>query len=104
MRTDPISDNLWTQLALHLPAHPPRLEGGRPAVSDRAILNGILVILLERRSWTALDPEWGYGSGKTCQRRLREWQQDGNWERMLSLLQAAFPRLTARDWARLDPK
>jgi transposase len=43
-------------------------------------LTGILFVLLSRIPWQMLPRELGCGSGMTCWRRLRDWQQEGIWD------------------------
>ncbi len=85
--------HLWTTLKPLLPPEPPKPEGGRPRVSDKKALRGILFILETGTPWEKLPKELGFGSGMTCWRRLREWQDAGVWEtrhrRLLQALHAA---------------
>lgn len=79
-------------------------QGGRPPVSSRAVLTGILYVLWSGLPWRLLPREMGCGSGVTCWRRLRDWQQAGIWEQMhFTLLDwcAQTKRLDWR-WAVLD--
>lgn len=76
---------------------PPQPKGGRPWVSDRAALTGIIFVLKSGIPWNLLPQEMGCGSGVTCWRRLRDWQHAGVWQR---LHQVVLDRLGARD--RLD--
>ena len=63
------------------PSPPPRRRyPGRKAIDDRLVLNGILHVLHTGIAWEDLPCEYGYGSGVTCWRRLRIWQQAGVWE------------------------
>ena len=41
---------------------------------------GILFVLRSGIAWEDLPPELGCGSGVTCWRRLRDWQEAGVWE------------------------
>ncbi len=52
-------------------------RGGRPRVSDRAALTGIVYVLKTGIPWEYLPREMGCGSGVTCWRRLRDWQAAG---------------------------
>jgi transposase len=62
-------------------------------VPDRAALTGILFVLRTGTPWEHLPAEMGCGSGMTCWRRLRDWQQAGVWARLhkhlLNRLEAA---------------
>lgn len=75
-----VTDELWEAIAPHLPAHPPSAKGGRPRVSDRQALAGILFVLREGLRWQSLPAEMGCGSGSTCWRRFAEWTAAGVWE------------------------
>lgn len=79
MAKEILSDELWGIVEPLIPKPPPRPKGGRPRVSDRAALKGILFVLLTGLSWEYLPPEMGCGSGMTCWRRLRDWQEAGVW-------------------------
>jgi transposase len=92
-----VSDELWALVAPLLPPEPPKPKGGRPRVSDRACLTGIIFVLKSGIPWEMLLQELGCGSGMTCWRRLRDWQDAGVWD---SLHQALLDRLGEAD--RLD--
>jgi transposase len=47
---------------------------------DRLVLNGILHGLHTAIAWEDLPQEYGYGSGVTAWRRLRDWQKAGVWD------------------------
>jgi hypothetical protein len=46
-----------------LPSEPPKPRGGRPRVSDRAALSGLLYVLKTGISWRMLPKEFGYSGG-----------------------------------------
>ena len=97
-----VSDQLWALVEPLLPARLPAVHGrtGRPRVDDRAALEGILFVLETGIPWKRLPTELGFGSGITCWRRLRAWQQAGVWDR---LHQAVLDRLGQQgllDWSR----
>ncbi|MBK4739008.1 IS5 family transposase [Noviherbaspirillum pedocola] len=77
-----LPDELWNFIEPLLPARTPSPKGGRPRLSDRAALTGILFVLKTGIPWEYLPQELGCGSGMTCWRRLRDWQQAGVWQRL----------------------
>lgn len=83
-----------------MPAHPPRPRGGRPRISDRAALTGILFVLITGTPWEYLPPELGCGSGMTCWRRLRDWSQAGLWRWILAHLHQELGLRNRIDWER----
>ena len=70
-----VSDELWSIVEPLLPQHIPSPKGGRPRISDRAALTGIIFVLKTGIPWEELPQEMGCGSGMTCWRRLQEWQK-----------------------------
>src|SRR3972149_965391 len=81
-----VSDELWNEVGPLLPKSPPRPQGGRPRVSDRACLTGIVFVLRTGTPWRFIPRELGCGSGVTCWRRLRDWTQAGVWRRVKTRL------------------
>ena len=72
-----VSDALWEIIEPLLPPEPPKPKGGRPRVPDRAALSGIIFVLKSGIPWEMRPQEMGCGSGVTCWRRLRAWQEAG---------------------------
>jgi transposase len=72
-----VSDQLWEIVEPLLPPELPKPKGGRPRVPDRAVLGGIIFVLKSGIPWRMLPKEMGFGSGATCWRRLRDWQETG---------------------------
>jgi transposase len=64
------------------------------------VLTGILFVLRTGIPWEYLPQEMGGGSGMTCWRRLREWQQAGVWQRLHQLLLAKLSEAELIDWSR----
>jgi transposase len=95
-----ISDELWALVAPLLPPEPPKPKGGRPRVSDRAALTGIVFVLKSGIPWELLPPEMGCGSGMTCWRRLRDWQDAGVWDRLHQTLLDRLGEADRLDWSR----
>ena len=83
-----IDDALWTRMEPLLPKPPRRRfkHMGRPRVSDRAAMTGILFVLRTGIPWQMLPKEMGCGSGSTCWRRLVSWQRAGVWRRLHAAL------------------
>lgn len=75
MSKAPVSDELWAVVEPLLPAEPPKPKGGRPRLSNRAVLSGIFFVLKSGIPWEMLPQEMGCGSGMMCWRRLRDWQR-----------------------------
>ncbi len=81
-----VSDELWSLIEPLLPPEPPKPKGGRPRISDHAALTGIIFVLKSGIPWEMLPQEMGCGSGVTCWRRLRDWQEAGVWEQLHRVL------------------
>src|SRR5450759_4642212 len=94
-----LPDPLWDLVEpfLPTPARPPR--GGRPRLPDRACLTGILFVLRSGIPWEMLPQELGCGSGMTCWRRLRDWQEAGIWQLTHFSLLDWLARYGEIDWS-----
>ena len=77
---DLIPDELWEVVEPLLPRTRGNPKGGRPRVSDRSALAGIVYVLRRGCRWRDVPPTLG-ASGVSCWRRLREWQEEGVWMR-----------------------
>ena len=95
-----VSDELWQVIEPILPPENPRPKGGRPPISNRAVLSGILFVLKTGIPWEMLPPEMGCGSGMTCWRRLRDWQQAGVWEKLHRTFLERLSLADQIDWSR----
>jgi transposase len=82
MAKELVTDELWEVIDPLLPEEPPKPKGGRPRIDDRAALTGILFVLKSAIPWEMLPQEMGCGSGMTCWRRLKEWNEAGVWEEL----------------------
>jgi transposase len=100
MAKEQLPDALWARIAPLLPPEPPKPKGGRPRVSDRAALTGILFVLKTGIPWEYLPAEMGCGSGMTCWRRLRDWYQAGVWRRLHQVLLEELAQADRIDWDR----
>jgi transposase len=94
-----VSDGLWSRIEPLLPVRPPGRRGARP-LPDRLVLQGILFVLWTGIGWEDLPQELGFGSGMTCWRRLRDWQQAGVFDQLHHLLLAELNAASRIDWSR----
>ncbi len=95
-----LTDELWNVIRPLLPPERRKPKGGRPRVSDRRALTGILFVLRTGIPWEMLPKEMGCGSGMTCWRRLRDWQKAGVWHRLHRLLLDRLGDADQIDWSR----
>jgi transposase len=100
MTKELVPDELWEVIEPLLPEEPPKPEGGRPRVDDRAALTGIVFVLKSGIPWEMLPQEMGCGSGVTCWRRLPEWHEAGVWERLHKVLLDRLGEAERIDWER----
>jgi transposase len=96
-----VSDELWSVVQPLLPPKPAHRKGGHPfTVSDRAALTGIVFVLKTGIPWEYLPREMGCGSGMTCWRRLRDWQQAGVCKALHRALLQRLAEADRIDWSR----
>ncbi len=97
-----LDDGLWELIEPLLP--PPkkrrRRNPGRKPLDNRRVLTGILFVLRTGIPWEFLPKEMGCGSGMTCWRRLRDWQEAGVWERIRCVLLQKLEDAQQIDWSR----
>lgn len=92
-----LTDEQWAVLAPLLP-HQDKTKGGRPRADDRRVLDGILFSLKSGCRWDDIPAEH-FAPGVTCWRRLRQWEEDGTWERIWKTLLATLDREDKLDYA-----
>ena len=95
-----VPDRLWELIEPLLPMPVPKPRGGRPRLSDRACLTGIVFVLRSGIAWQMLPKALGCGSGMSCWRRLRDWQQAGVWDLIHFALLNWLSREHLIDWSR----
>ena len=80
-----LTDPEWARIE---PLLPPTHTGtpGHPWKDHRTVLNGILWILRTGAPWEDLPAR--YGARSTCNDRLRIWQADGTWNKILQSIQS----------------
>ncbi len=97
-----VSDKLWELIQPLLPTPKPRRRRypGRKPLSDRRVLTGILFVLKSGIPWQMLPQEMGCGSGMSCWRRLRDWQEAEVWQKLHELLLSKLRAADQIDWSR----
>lgn len=96
-----VSDELWELIEPLIPVKARRFRHpGRKPLPDRQVLSGIVFVLRTGIPWEHLPQEMGCGSGMTCWRRLRDWQQAGVWEALHEVLLARLHGADEIDWSR----
>ncbi len=96
-----VSDGLWARVEPLLPCVERRYRyPGRKRVPDRQALTGVLFVLKTGIPWEDLPQEMGCGSGMTCWRRLRDWNDAGVWERLHQVLLDELQDAGQLDWSR----
>jgi transposase len=95
-----VSDALWAVVEPLIPPEPAKPKGGHPRVPDRAALTDILFVLRSGIPWEMLLSEMGCGSGMTCWRRLRDWQEAGIWTTLQRVLLDRLGKRNAIDFRR----
>ena len=79
-----------------LPPEKPINTIGRPAVSFRNVLEGILYVLRTGCQWKMLPKE--YGSGSTCHRRFQQWSTSKVFQRLWTRLLRVYDNLAGIQW------
>ena len=100
MAKELVTDELWDTIESLLPPEPPKPQGGRPRIDNRAALTGIVFVLKSGIPWEMLPQEMGCGSGMTCWRRLKEWHEAGVWERLHRVLLDRLGEADQIEWER----
>jgi transposase len=92
-----LNDEQWKHLEALLPkANGKNAKGGRPRVSDRKTLNGILWVMYQGEQWSKIPPK--YGAYVTCWRRYREWEESGVWSQLWQAYFGSLERGAQTGW------
>jgi transposase len=91
-----IPDDLWAEVAPLLGEEKNPGTRGRPPVSFRKVLDGILYVLRTGCQWKALPKE--YGSGSTAHRRFQQWVGEGVFQKLWVKLLGKYDGLRGIKW------
>jgi putative transposase len=76
-----VPDGLWEKIEQILPPEKKAGSRGRPALSNRQVLNGILFVLRSGCQWKGLKKEW-FGASSSLHARFQQWNKAGLWKKM----------------------
>ena len=85
-----LTDEQWNLIADLFPNPKPSPKGGRPRVTPRACVEGIIWILRTGARWRDLPKR--FPSKATCWRRMDAWSKAGIWEKAWGRLARALDR------------
>jgi putative transposase len=88
-----LTEKQWEMLKALIPE--PSLEGRRPFVERREIVNAILYVLRSGCPWRLLPHE--FPAWQTVYWYFRRWQREGVWEQMLHRLRRQTREALGRD-------
>src|SRR5919107_94554 len=100
MAKELVTDELWEVIEPLLPEEPAKPKGGRPRIDGPRALTGIIFVLKSGIPWEMLPQEMGCGSGMSCWRRLKEWQEAGVWVELHRALLERLGEAEQIDWER----
>lgn len=93
-----LSDELWADVRSLLPKYQHSEKGGRPRLSNKQILSGILFIAKNKIPWNAAPKE--FGSGTALNDYFREWSELGIFHKLYQKHPILFSHLA---WEKIDP-
>jgi transposase len=97
-----IPDELWEQIAPHIPPERPKPKGGRPRMPDRQAMDAILFVARTGCQWNMLPRSLGASS--TVHDRFQEWVAAGVFLRLWRASVLDYDALKGLDieWQAMD--
>ena len=97
-----LPDALWAEIeSFFTVPQEPAVRMGRPPKDARRVLLAILFVLKTGIAWKDLPTEAFGVSYKTCQRRLRQWTEQGIWQQIHHFFLAKLRGADGLDWSRV---
>ncbi len=90
-------DPLWVKLAPILPAEKPHGTVGRPALSNRQVLNGVLYVLRTGCQWKSLKKEW-FGASSSIHDRYQAWRKAGLFAQIFQAMLQYYDQVKRIQW------
>jgi transposase len=102
MTQELVDDELWliVEPLLPKPKRRHKRNAGRKPMDPRRALTGIVFVLKSGIPWQMLPQEMGCGSGMSCWRYLRAWQEAGVWDRLHQVLLSRLREADKLDFSR----
>jgi transposase len=91
-----VPDALWERIEPLLPKYPVSAEGGRPRLSLRKVVTGILYVLHTGCQWKAMPRE--FGSGSAIHSYFQEWTAGGVFAKLWRVALEEYDDLVGIDW------
>jgi transposase len=91
-----IPDSLWQRVSPLLPNYKRSAGGGRPRLSLRKVLTGILYVLRTGCQWKAMPRE--FGSGSAIHAYFQEWVAQGVFRQLWQAALQEYDDLKGIDW------
>ena len=93
-RRGELTQEQWERIQPLLPVQKPKT--GRPSLSHRQVINGILWVLRTGAPWRDLPKR--YGAWQTVSGRFYRWQRNGLWQQLLEELQHQAETIGQVNW------
>ncbi len=92
-----LPDYIWQKVQPLLGKEKPAGTVGRPAISFRRVLDGILWVLRTGCQWKAVPKQ--LGSGSTLHRRFQQWVRVGTFRRLWNTLLKCYDEVRGIGWS-----
>lgn len=91
-----VPEALWLRIERLLPVYKVSCKGGRPRLSLRNVVGGILYVLSTGSQWKAMPKQ--FGSGSAIHAYFQAWVKRGVFQRLWALAVTEYDDLKGIDW------